>query len=343
MNVRISLATALLVPVALTLAATVAVVLFLSASSNMATVKQTLSDRQDEMIRVLTEQFAGSVRFAKMEPVEASFAQYKADPNFGLAAAGAIDANGKTILEFGDDPAQVAETIAVAAEALTRRDLVSVRVGNHHIAAYPAYFGKDLELAGAVVMNWDLSIHDAGIIGYQVTNGLIGLAVAAAAIGGLALFLMAHVTRPMRQLARVSTALAEGNLDVAIAGADRRDELGDMSRAVEVFRANSHKVRQLTEEEARRVISDAEARRRMMAQLQQAFGEVVDAAVAGDFSRRVDATFTDQEINSLARSVNALVGAVDQGLGETAEAAIEDGRAATSDWDSWIAGRLGDG
>ena len=48
-------------------------------------------------------------------------------------------------------------------------------------------------------------------------------------------------------------------------------------------------------------------------------GEVVDAAVAGDFSKRVNANFPDSELNRLAESVNNLVDTVDRGLGETGE------------------------
>jgi methyl-accepting chemotaxis protein len=92
-----------------------------------------------------------------------------------------------------------------------------------------------------------------------------------------------------------------------------------MARAVEVFRANSMKVRQMTDAEAARVISEAAARRQMMAELQQAFGEVVDAAIAGDFSRRVGASFPDAELKRLAESVNRLVETVDRGLSETAD------------------------
>ena len=107
MKFRFPLSIAILLPVAATLVVVLGLTLFLSASSNIATVEQTLRDRQDEMIRVLTEQFSGSVRFAKMEPVQQSFEAYKADPDFGLAAAGAIDAAGNPVLEFGVDPALV--------------------------------------------------------------------------------------------------------------------------------------------------------------------------------------------------------------------------------------------
>jgi len=55
----------------------------------------------------------------------------------------------------------------------------------------------------------------------------------------------------------------------------------------------------------------------MMRQLREAFGEVVDAAIEGDFSRRVEARFPDAELNALAASVNGLVETVDRGLAET--------------------------
>jgi methyl-accepting chemotaxis protein len=61
----------------------------------------------------------------------------------------------------------------------------------------------------------------------------------------------------------------------------------------------------------------ARARAAMMAELQDAFGEVVDAASAGDFSRRVTARFADAELNALADGLNRLVETVETGLAET--------------------------
>jgi methyl-accepting chemotaxis protein len=317
MKFRFSLSLAILLPMTLTIVAVVGLVMFLSASSNIAMVEKTLTDRQAEMISVLAEQFAGTIRFTKMDAVETAFELYQADPDFGLAAAGAVDAQSNPILEFGADPELVAEALTAAKAAFSENRLVSVRSGPFHIAAQPAYFGEAKQVIGSLVMVWDLSIHRGEIISAQIVNGLIALAISAMGMVALALFLMRYVTGPMRTLTKASTALAEGELDVDIKQAARQDELGDMARAVEVFRANSQKVRQLTDQEAARVISDQAARQQMMQQLQVAFGEVVDAAIAGDFSRRVAAEFADAELNGLAGSVNALVETVDRGLTET--------------------------
>ena len=113
--------------------------------------------------------------------------------------------------------------------------------------------------------------------------------------------------------------LASGDLNADVSGTARRDEIGAMSRAVEVFRESARQVSNLTEQERMSSEQRREERAQMMQTLQRAFGEVVDAAVAGDFSKRVDAKFPDRELNRLAESVNNLVETVDRGLGETGD------------------------
>jgi methyl-accepting chemotaxis protein len=142
-----------------------------------------------------------------------------------------------------------------------------------------------------------------------------GALLAIAAVAGY--FFARSVSRPISRLTTTMEALADGDLDVEVRGADGRDELGAMARAVEVFRENGLKVAQMTEAEAAQIIRSQAERSAMMQDLQRAFGQVVDAAIAGDFSRRVDAEFPDDELNTLARSVNNLVATVDRGVSET--------------------------
>ncbi|MBU1175636.1 MAG: HAMP domain-containing protein, partial [Alphaproteobacteria bacterium] len=145
--------------------------------------------------------------------------------------------------------------------------------------------------------------------------GVTGAIILIAAV--LAYVISRTITKPINHLTGTMRKLADGALDIEISGAERKDEIGEMARAVEVFRENGLKVRSLTEEgkatdERRRV-----ERAQMMTQLQKDFGDVVDAAIAGDFSRRVDSEFPDEELNALAHAVNELVETVDRGIGET--------------------------
>ncbi|MFT6658376.1 methyl-accepting chemotaxis protein [Maritalea sp.] len=135
----------------------------------------------------------------------------------------------------------------------------------------------------------------------------------------LGLLFSRTITGSISNLTATMRNLADGDLDVEVRGADRKDELGEMARAVEVFRENGIKVLQMTEEEKDASQRRSEERRQMMEELQGAFGAVVDAAVDGDFSQRVQAEFPDEELNRLAHGVNNLVDTVDRGVGETAK------------------------
>ncbi|MET3899308.1 methyl-accepting chemotaxis protein [Devosia sp. UYZn731] len=191
-----------------------------------------------------------------------------------------------------------------------------------------AYRGAEMLVAAAPVTtragNWAVvAVMATGEVLAPIVdmrNMMLAIGAALLAVVALAGWLFSRsVTRPITLLTGAMQELAQGNLNIRIKGAGRTDELGAMSRAVEVFRQNGQKVTELTEAEAAQSIARRADRASMMQSLQRSFGDVVDAAIAGDFSKRVDAQFPDAELNGLAKSVNALVETVDRGLGETGE------------------------
>ena len=159
---------------------------------------------------------------------------------------------------------------------------------------------------------------DSTFMSAALTSGAIALGVTL-----LLLFIGVMIARsislPIAGLNANMAALAQNNFDIELKEQNRKDEIGDMARAVEVFRENGLKISQMTEAEATRVIADQAERQHMMAELQRAFGQVVDAAIAGDFSRRVDTEFPDPELNGLAGSVNNLVSTVDRGIADVGQ------------------------
>ena len=172
------------------------------------------------------------------------------------------------------------------------------------------------------VLNAEVSAAEAGVAEAQGNLSLmVYTTIAAIGVGSLVLALLigASIERPLTRLNATMRALADGDLDVAVRGADKKDELGEMVRTVEVFRENAIRVRDMTEEEAARLERNSDERAKMMQDLQRAFGVVVDAAIAGDFSQRVATEFPDAELNALARSVNDMVETVDRGIAESGE------------------------
>ena len=151
-------------------------------------------------------------------------------------------------------------------------------------------------------------------IQFAILGGLVILLVS---LGVILVTSRAIVRKPMARLSQTMNELAKGNLEVKVRDTERTDEMGTMARTVEVFRENANQVKNMSEAEAVRIIADEQARRQMMSELQSAFGDVVDAAIAGDFSKRVNNSFPDAELNELAGSVNSLVKTVEGGLNET--------------------------
>ncbi len=157
-------------------------------------------------------------------------------------------------------------------------------------------------------------------------TGTIRLAKVAVICGTLIVLLLgialAFVTgrwiaKSVVKMANSMTGLAGGHLDIDVEGAEHAHELGQMARALASFKRNALRIKEMESQKETDDREKEEARRAIMASLQTAFGQVVDAAVAGDFSKRVDIEFEDRELKGLATSVNQLLKAVDGGLSET--------------------------
>lgn len=175
----------------------------------------------------------------------------------------------------------------------------------------------DADVIGLLYVGVD---HDAVTAVVRDTMTLL-LAIAGIAIvvmSILSVVLSRVIARPIPRLNAAMGRIAERDFAAEVPYTVQSNEIGAMARAVEVFRDNGLKVAEMTEAEAVRIVEAEAERRRTMSELQLSFGHVVDAASAGDFDQRVNATFADAELNVLAESVNALVGTVQRGLAETA-------------------------
>lgn len=119
--------------------------------------------------------------------------------------------------------------------------------------------------------------------------------------------------RPIAEITGVLDRLRAGELAVAVPEADRRDEIGVIARAVASF-GESLMERTRLEAEAREAAAAAAARAARVGDLQARLGMVVDAALKGDFSARIDCRYEDRDLQELAERVNLLVSGVESEL-----------------------------
>ncbi|MGV8834312.1 MAG: methyl-accepting chemotaxis protein [Devosia sp.] len=230
--------------------------------------------------------------------------------NFVAKSTSFENADGTRAIDFAIDPTSPEHAALI--EGRPYFGTVTIE-GTRFFGAFQPISNLRDELLGAFFVGSDAAVAEAaanGSVPGMVVMGLVLLAV----LGAVSLVITRLLTRPIPRIAEAMQAIADGNLATEVPYVARGNELGAMARAVEVFRANGLRVSEMTEAEAARIVADQASRQHMMGELQSAFGQVVDAAVAGDFSQRVGVEFADPELNSLAASINSLVASFNRGV-----------------------------
>jgi methyl-accepting chemotaxis protein len=134
---------------------------------------------------------------------------------------------------------------------------------------------------------------------------LVIASLAVAAGVGAALWMSATaIARPLKRLAGDMEGLAGGDLDVMVTGQQRRDEVGVMAQAVQIFKDNGLKARTLAADAERlKIEADAasgrteEQRRANEAEQSMVVSTLatsLSGLAAGDLTTRIDARFDGQ-------------------------------------------------
>ena len=159
-------------------------------------------------------------------------------------------------------------------------------------------------------------------------------AIAALAIGGIALITIAmmaarilsrSIARPITTLTAAMTQLARGDNDIVV-DANRGDELGDMARAVLVFRdaALAKAEADRAKEEADRAKAEADRAKLGAEAAQRRVVETLDTALAalasGDLTHVISSPF-EPEYERLRQSFNSAVEGLEQSISGVARSA----------------------
>ena len=227
---------------------------------------------------------------------------------------------------FGEDSVEVADIV------LTR---------NGHYADMDRIGPEFLAVIGDVMDAFEDRQNRLGPAGAALaasTIRVVGIvAVAGILLGAvLTIGLGRVISRPIRAMTEAMSRMAEGDLETEIVGLGDKNEIGRMARALEVFRDNTLRGRELAEEAERvrtkaeqdRLAAEAqerevEAERRAAEEAEakanaarlaefQAFQSAMESAVgraaAGDFAAHMAAEYREDGLNALANLLNALLG-----------------------------------
>jgi len=242
---------------------------------------------------------ASSAEAKEFLAVVGQFVQFRRE----LARLGIEGAPGQA-REFGDNDANRSNRQALnrAVEAITKRNAQRVVEVNDNLTQF---YNTQRPLL------------------ITVTIAAIGVSVL------LALYIViATLTRPITRITGVMNTLAEGNTGVDVTGNERRDEIGEMAKAVQVFKDNM-----IAREKAEADIAEqrriAEQQRSERAAREKAAGEEIAALVnkvaQGELDGRIseagkDGFFlsTSQELNRLASTLQTMAGEMADVMGAMA-------------------------
>jgi methyl-accepting chemotaxis protein len=189
--------------------------------------------------------------------------------------------------------------------------------GAQALAALMADIGKLKQLQVDVAK----AEYEKGGATYQTNRmvmfgGLGGALVLASLVGWI---VGRSITVPLRRIIDVMQALTSGNLAVAVGGVERRDEVGEVARSVEVFKqglAEAERLRQEQEETKKR--NEAE-RRRAMLDLAARFEGSVGGVVEGVSSAATELQATAQSMSATAEQTTRQSTAVAAASEETTQ------------------------
>jgi methyl-accepting chemotaxis protein len=123
----------------------------------------------------------------------------------------------------------------------------------------------------------DVSVKASSTITNTLTAVIVGLITVL--VGGF-IAIRSWLVLPIQHMSAKMNVLANGDLTITIDGTDRRDEIGTMAKAVQVFKDNGLRAREL-EQEAACTRSASEAERARIAELERQRSEQMAQATSG--------------------------------------------------------------
>lgn len=202
----------------------------------------------------------------------------------------------RSLVKLASGPAVTTDTI----KAGLNDSLEGQKAVTAAIKVYSTYSGNALTESRAHALS--VSSFTMIVLITTAVVSIVGGVLAALAVGGRG------ISRPVRMLTQRMSSLAKGDLSEKIEGVDRQDEIGEMARALEIFRANETQMREMEAQEAAITAQSKD--------LQSSISGIVAAAAAGDFSKRIAKSYEDPDLQRFAEGVNELVVNVDRGITE---------------------------
>ncbi|WP_374304771.1 methyl-accepting chemotaxis protein [Ferrovibrio sp.] len=216
----------------------------------------------------------------------------------------------KAVLEFGDE--------GTGLLSFREQELDSLEYSKSTLKTSRDAAGRLGGLAQAVVEDANIGVAAATDDAKSVSMGgktiliIVAIASLAAAILVGWLYIGRRIADPLTILTSAMGRLANREWATTVPDQERGDEIGDMARAVQIFKENGLQNEQLQQQVERNRQNAEEQRKQQEQLLDRAVGEVVGAAAGGDLTARIDTDALEGMTARLGERMNGLLKTVEE-------------------------------
>jgi len=220
---------------------------------------------------LMASQLPLAIRFKKTANIQKVYKALAEKENTTLAAFAATNLEGNILENFKSDKIanfELKDFFTDDVLALKAGEFFIRHTDEHTIIAAPVFTAKG-EKAGSIAIAWSMHFINE-VINTSKTKQLLISLLATILFVGLLFLLIRHVlTKPLVQLTDSMEKLAHGDNATEILGLERQDDIGNMTRAVQVFKDNSLQMIKL-QEEARSRRQEEEEQNRLIEEQEKA-------------------------------------------------------------------------
>ena len=221
--------------------------------------------------------------------------------------------------EIDDSAEKYRDTfVAASKDVLAAHELANVTMANTaHIFAETAHKVSDNQHAALNHTREEMNDIIANASALETW-----IAVGAAIFGLLFAWIIARgITGPVNEMTATMTTLAAGNNNVQVPALDNQDEIGEMAKAVEVFKQNAIEKVRMDEAEKQRLEAErkaAEAQRAREQVIGEEIATLIDAVAKGELTSRLDLAGKDGFYRAMSEGINRLTDTVQTAIADIA-------------------------
>ncbi len=195
-----------------------------------------------------------------------------------------------------------------------------------------SYLEEANENVTDLVLAWKSEIKEQGFSMSKTVSSVSSVLALVTILTALSIPLFARSTifKPQGKLTHTMHELIGGNLAVDVAGTQRKDEIGEVARAVEVFKQNALKIKAMQEEQERMKAHAEEQRKEAMNQLAHDFDSRTKGIIANLISSSEKMKTSARDMDQVSKSTAEASAAVAAAATE-ADANVQGVAAATEE------------